>query len=279
MNPYYYVTCMTQKNFIKEYGRYALISLLKCGIKPEDIHVCVLEHHDVDVIRRYIEEPVKIHICPIDLSHVKWTYEGGKRKYSLFKIHALNVAFPRPIKDRRMVYFDGDVLWFKDPKEFFMKWWDCTWFHHGKDYSIKAMKKFGITEKDVNVNDYKSFSKWVPAPTAHLLMKYGMSHFPKRECVAGLYVLHPRDHEILLRTTYVFTEEISHMDVFTQHWGAGDQKPMNAALNRLNIYWCGGSRFECPEHKEFFFHYFGDQEQKKAFHRKVKEMNLQFLHA
>lgn len=275
LSKYYYVTAMSGEEFIQKFGRWAVKSLLKTGVSPTDIHVCVNTKEDKLLVKKLIPQiKQNIHRTDEDLSYVKWTYEKGKRKYSLFKIASLVKFFPKPIEGKSMLFFDGDVLFFKNPEEFLKTVDSKTWFHHGKDYKVKAKIKFDITEKDVNPLDYESLSKWVPAPTAYLLLKYGMSHFPWTECVAGLYLMHPKDHEILLKTTYEYTKEIALMDEFTKHFGAGDQKPMNAALNVLNIDWHGGGRSKFPECNDYFFHYFGIQDRKDDFNNKRRELNL-----
>ena len=275
MSKYYYVTAMSGEPFIRNFGQYAVKSLLKAGVSPKDVHVCVNDKEDKQLVKKLLPEiKQNLHRTREDLSYIKWTYERGKRKYSMFKIGSLVKFFGKPIPKRHMMFFDGDVLFFQNPTKFLKTVDHKTWFHHGKDYIVKAQKKFGITEKDVDVNNYESLSRWVPAPTAYLLLKYGMSHWPKTECVAGLYLMHPKDHERLLKTTYEYTKEIAHLDEFNRHFGAGDQKPMNAAVNVLNIDWHGGGRSKFPECSKYFFHYFGIQDRKDDFHAKAKELGV-----
>ena len=122
------------------------------------------------------------------------------------------------------------------------------------------------------VNDYESLSSWCSIPQAHLMIKFGAKKVPEREVVSGLYLLHPKDHKQLMYWTLKGCEENS--DKFHNHEGCGEQKPMNAALLIADIDWHGGSRFLCPEHTEYFDHFFGKQDLKKVFLEKVKMMNL-----
>lgn len=271
---YYYVICASGKDYIGRYAQYAAKSILRAGVDSTNLHICVNTKEDRRVFKRLVPKTINLHLIQEDIDWVKWTYCGKIRRYSLFKIAALYKTFPKPVSGKALVYLDGDVLFFKNPKPFFDKINHKTWFHHGKDYSFRAVRDYGITEEDVDVEDYDSLSKWVPGPTAYLLLKYGMSYFPKTEAVAGLYVLHPRDHAKLLAKTYKYTLEIAKNPKFMRHPGAGDQKPMNAALNVLNIDWHGGHRKAWSECADYMYHYFGIKDMKNRFRVKVKELGL-----
>ena len=267
MSKFYYVTVATGRGFISDFTKYALRSLIKTGIDISDIHFVGNNHDDVKLIKKKVAG-INIHSIAEDLSHVKWTVFGKKRKYSLFKAAALYKVFGSPIKNQCMIYFDGDVLWYNDPTPFFLKKCERTWFHHGKDLSKRAKVK----KKDVDVSDIRSLQKWVSLPCAHLMVKYGTKIIPDREVVAGFYLLHPRDHKAVLRKTYEFCLE--NADKFVKHEGAGDQKPMNAALCHLGVDWHGGSRFFCPEHTKYFDHFFGKKNMKNEFHQRAKLLGL-----
>ena len=167
-----------------------------------------------------------------------------------------------------MIYFDGDVLWYKNPTLFFDNKCEKTWFHHGKDLGKRAK----IRRKHVKLNDINSLSKWISLPAAHLMIKHGAKVLPKREVVAGLYLMHPRDHMRVIKLTYKGCRE--NCGKFINHEGGGDQKPMNAALSILDIDWHGGSKLLCPDHKEYFDHFFGAKNLKKRFIKKVRKLGL-----
>ena len=203
-----------------------------------------------------------------DLSEVVWKYSKGKRKYSLFKSASLYKVFPNPIKDKFMIYFDGDVLWYKDPAPFFDTKCEKTWFHHGKDLAERSKLK----KSQVDVKNIDSLKQWCSEPMAQLMIENNCKFIPDREVVAGLYLLHPRDHVELLKLTYEGC--VRNSTRFKKHEGGGDQKPMNAALSILMVDWHGGSRFFCPEHKEYFDHYFGKDDMKQKFWDRAKKLGL-----
>lgn len=266
---FYYVTVATQKDFIKNYTQYAIKSLIKSGVAVKQIHAVVGNKGEKSLLNDLIREPkLDIQIVEEDLSHVTWRKYGGKRKYSLFKAAALYKAFGNPVKNQCMIYFDGDVLWYKNPNSFFKKCCSKTWFHHGKDCGKRA----SITRDKVNIKNEDILSKWCSLPMAHLIVKYGGTKIPEREVVAGLYLMHPRDHEKVLKMTYEGCLE--NANKFDKHEGCGDQKPMNAALTVLNIDWHGGSRFFCPEHEEYFDHFFGKKNRKSIFIGKVDKLKI-----
>jgi hypothetical protein len=268
-SPYYYVTVGTNEEFLDTYSSRAIMSLINTGVCCEDIHFVGGSNSDVKFIKKHIgKKNINYHIVKEDLSNVKWKYSKGKRKYSLFKAAALYKAFTNPIKSRHMVYFDGDVLWYEDPREFFDSKNKKTWFHHGKDLAKRSKKK----ASDIDIKSFKSLSKWCSAPMAHLMAKYGIGILPEREVVAGLYMLHNRDHSKVLKLTYEGCLENS--TKFARHEGGGDQKPMNAALNILGIDWHGGSRFLCPDHVRYFDHFFGKDNMKCRFLKKAKNIGL-----
>jgi len=265
--PYYYVTVGTSEKFLDTYTVHAIKSLIKTGVPEDSIHFVGGSDFDVKFIQKRIGgKKINYHIIEEDLSNVKWKYSKGKRKYSLFKAAALYKTFTNPIKGRHMVYFDGDVLWYKDPREFFDSKNKKTWFHHGKDLAKRSKKK----ASEINIKSFKSLKQWCSEPMAYLMIKYGVNKLPKREVVAGFYLLHERDHEKVLKLTYKGC--LRNSTKFARHEGGGDQKPMNAALCILNIDWHGGSRFFCPEHKEYFDHFFGKDNMKNIFLNKARSL-------
>lgn len=273
MSKYYYFTAASGENFINKFTKYSVKSLLKARVSSEDIHVAVNNKKDKNLITQILPEIQNIYLIEEDLSNVVWKYSKGKRKYSLFKSAALYKSFPKPIEGRYMIYFDGDVLWYKDPTPFFDKKCDKTWFHHGKSLKERCIAgKEGRTADQIDVTDYRDLSKWVSEPQAHLMVKFGARIVPEYEVVAGLYLLHPRDHKSFLEMTYKGCLE--NADKFRGHEGGGDQKPTNASLSILNIDWHGGSRFFCPEHTEYFDHYFGKDNMKRKFWNRAHELGL-----
>jgi len=268
ISKFYYVTVAAGHGFISDYSQWAIKSLLKAGISAEDIHFVGRRSRDIKLMQSLVPDLKNVHRVKENIDRAKWKYHGGKRKYSLFKAAALHKTFPKPIKNRCMIYFDGDVLWYKDPTPFFISKCEKTWFHHGKDLA----KRSKIKKRRVNINKVKSLAKWISLPAAHLIVKYGATKLPDREVVAGFYLLHPKDHEQVLKLTYKGCLE--NADKFINHEGGGDQKPMNAALVVLNVDWHGGSKFFCPEHKEYFDHFFGAKNMKTVFARKRKKMKL-----
>ena len=265
---FYYVTAASGDGFIRRFAQFALRSLLKAGVDENLISIGVNTVSDKKLIKSLVPSIKNIYVVDQDLSMVKWKKWGNTRKYSLFKAASLYKMFPEPISGKAMVYFDGDVLWYKNPNDFFATKSEKTWFHHGKSLEKTA----SIKKEDIDITDENSLGKWCSLPQAHLMVKYGAKVIPDREVVAGLYMLHPKDHAKVLEFTYNGCLENS--DKFVNHEGVGDQKPMNAALAVLNIDWHGGSRFFCPEHTQYFDHFFGKQEQKSIFDKKVKELKL-----
>lgn len=268
MNKFYYVTAASGHKFINRYTKYAVNSLLLAGVDSNDIHIAVNNKDDRKYVRESMPYINNIYMIGEDLSGVVWKYSKGKRKYSLFKSASLYKAFQKPIENRYMVYFDGDVLWYKNPDSFFETKCEKTWFHHGKNLA----KRSKLKKSQVNIEKIESLREWCSEPMAHLMIKYKCKKVPDREVVAGLYLLHPRDHEAVLKLTYEGCIENSNK--FRKHEGGGDQKPMNAALNILEVDWHGGSRFMCPEHTEFFDHYFGKDNMKQKFWKRANDLGL-----
>jgi len=273
---FYYVTAATGIKHINEYAKFALKSLIKSGIPYNDIYCVVNTVEDMKELNRLIPDLINVYSINEDLSHIKWKAHNGKRKYSVFKSAALAKCFPKPKKEKAMVYFDTDVLFFKNPEEFLKTKCERTWFHHGKNLESVSVRKSRagrlMKKSEVNINDYKSLSKWVSAPAAFCMIKHKCKRLPDKEAVAGFYILHPRDHEKLLKLTYRNCLYISQR--FDTNCDVGDQKPMNAALNILEIDWHGGDRFKCPEHLEYFNHFFGVKSMKTDFNNKIKELGL-----
>jgi hypothetical protein len=272
---FYYVTAATGKEHIKQYAQYALKSLIKTGVFIEDIHCVVNTKEDLKTIKKLIPSLKNVYIVNEKIDHIQWTYMKGKRKYSVFKAAGLYKCI-KPIKDKCMVYFDTDVLFFKNPVEFLKTKWSKTWFHHGKDLETVSVRKSRagrlLKKSEVNVADYKSLAQWVSAPAAWCMIKHKATHLSDKEAVAGFYILRPEDHEKLLELTYKNCLEI--VKHFRNHVDVGDQKPMNAALNILEIDWHGGDRFACPEHLEYFEHYFGTKSRKKEFRSMIEKLGL-----
>jgi hypothetical protein len=273
---FYYVTAATGVKHIEAYAQYALKSLIKTRVSILDVHCIVNNEEDKNTIKRLIPKFKNIHTIDEKLDHIRWTAHGGKRKFSVFKSAALHKCFTKPIKNKFMVYFDTDVLFFKNPEKFLRTKCYKTWFHHGKDLETVSVRKNRagrlMKKEEVDVTNYRILSKWVSQPAAHCMIKHGAKKVPEKEAVAGFYILHPRDHEKLLKLTYENCLEIANK--FNTNTDVGDQKPMNAALNTLEIDWHGGNRFECPEHLEYFNHYFGVKSMKKEFNNKIKEVKL-----
>lgn len=276
MNEFYYVTVASGKKFILNFAQYALKSLIKTKVPIEDIYCVVNTKKDFELLKKLIPELINIKILNEDLSKVKWRSHGGKRKYSFFKAVALHKCFTKPIENRYMVYFDSDVLWFKNPEEFLLTKCQKTWFHHGKDLrecSARKSRAGRIMEKSqIDINNYKSLSLWVSQPCAYCMIKRKAKRLPDREAVAGFYILHPKDHEKLLKMTYENCLMV--INKFSNHVDIGDQKMVNCALNTLEIDWYGGDRFKCPEHKKYFKHYFGVKRMKKEFISDLKKIGL-----
>lgn len=268
MSKYYYVTVASGSAFIKDYTQYAVKSLLKAGVDSSDIHVALNTKSDYKMFQKLVPQISNLYLVNEDLSIAKWQKFGGKRRYSLLKAAALYKVFGKPKEGKTLVYFDGDVLWYKNPEPFLDKHSDKTWFHHGKCLEKRAK----IKKNKVDISSVNSLSKWCSLPMAHLIVKWGGKVLPTREVVAGFYILHPKDHEAVLKKTYEGCIENS--DKFGRHEGCGDQKPMNAALTVLGIDWEGGSRFFCPDHEQYFDHFFGKNDLKTVFHKRAKKMGL-----
>lgn len=274
LGEYYYITCATGIEYIRQYSQFAIKSLLRTGVAPSDIHVCIRTKEERRELKRLVSKRIHFHRVQEDLSRVRWTYFGGLRKYSVFKIGAIVKTFPESSPGKSLVYFDGDVLFFKNPKPFFDTINNKTWFHHIKDYSFRATKDYGITEEEIDVKNYDSLSKWVPSTMAYLFLKYGMPSFPRVHACAGLYVLHPRDHKLLLSKTYEFTQEIASLRRFDRDSTVGDQKPMNAVLNIFSINWHGGHKREMRDCQNYMDHYFGIKPMKDRFYKKIEELGI-----
>jgi len=265
---YYYFTAVSGSKFINKFTKYSVKSLLKAGVPAFDIHIAINTEEDKQQVNHVLPEIDNIYMIGEDLSGVVWKYSKGRRKYSLFKSASLYKAFPNPIEDKCMIYFDGDVLWYKDPTLFFDTKCDKTWFHHGKDLAERSKLK----KNQVDVKNLDSLKQWCSEPQAYLMVKHKCRVIPDREVVAGLYLLHPKDHLDVLKLTYEGC--LDNSTKFKKHEGGGDQKPMNAALSILDIDWHGGSRFFCPEHKEYFDHYFGKDDMKQKFWNRAKKLGL-----
>lgn len=274
LEKYYYITCATGIEYIRKYSQFAVKSLLRVGILPSNIHVCIRTKEEQKEFKKLISEDVHFHRVQEDLSNIRWTYFGGLRKYSVFKIGAIVKVFPEPILGKFLVYFDGDVLFFKNPEPFFDTINSKTWFHHVKDYSGRAKKNYSITEKEIDVKNCESLSKWIPSTMVYLLLKYGMSYLPRTHACAGLYVLHPRDHKLVLAKTYEFTREIASLRKFDKDPSVGDQKPMNAVLSIFDIDWHGGHKGQMKDCQNYMAHYFGIKVMKDGFYKKVEELDL-----
>jgi len=263
---FYYLTVATGNDFIQSYTQYSLKSLLKTGVQPDDIHCSVNTEKDYKLLRKLVPEIKNTKITNEKYDHVVWSYMKGKRKHSFFKSAALCKTFSSPI-DKHLVSFDGDVLWYKNPEEFLLTKKNKTWFHHGKD----LQKRCSVNKSKINIDDYDSLCQYINPAMAYLFIKHKIQHLPDREVVAGFYVLHPKDHAVL-QLTYEYVQDIAKM--FKKDDSAGEQKPFNAALCKLAIDWHGGSKFFCPEHVQYFDHFFGSKDQKEAFLSKVKVLNL-----
>jgi len=273
---FYYVTAASGEDHIVKYAQYALRSLIRTEIPIEDVHCIVNTKKDLKIIKKLVPNLRNTHIVNEKIDHIPWSYMGGKRKYSVFKAAGLHKCFTKPIEDKCMVYFDTDVLFFKDPSEFLKTKWYKTWFHHGKDLRTVVVRKSRagreMEKSEVDINNYKSLAKWVSAPAAWCMIKHKAKRLPDKEAVAGFYILRPEDHEKLLKLTYENCLEI--IKKFKNHVDVGDQKPMNAALNTLEIDWHGGDRFACQEHLEYFEHYFGTKSRKREFYAMIKKLKL-----
>lgn len=273
---FYYVACATGRKHILAEAQCSLKSLIKTGVPVEDIYFIVNTEKDKKVIAGCIPELTNIFIANIDLSIVKWRYMKGRRKFSFFKAASLKKFFAKPKIDRHMVYFDTDVLFFKNPFDFLIRHKDKTWFHHGKINEIVAVKRNKgkpIKAKNIDINKMSSLSIWVSKPCAYLMIKHGATKLPPRQVCAGFYILHPDDHSKLIKTTYKYCKEIA--GKFIKSPDVGDQKPMNAAISVLDIDYTGGSRFDCPDHIDYFEHYFGTKGRKRDFYNKIKEIGCE----
>jgi len=140
--PYYYVTVGTNEKFLNTYTIHAIKSLIKTGVPEDSMHFVGGSKSDIKFIKKHIGKTnINYHVVSEDLSRVRWRYSKGKRKYSLFKAAALYKTFKNPINGKHMIYYDGDVLWYKNPKGFFDRKNKKTWFHHGKDLAKRSKKK------------------------------------------------------------------------------------------------------------------------------------------
>lgn len=265
---FYYVTMGSGEGFIKNKMQYAVRSLMNANVDSNSIHVIVNSKQDRRFFRNLVPDIKNVYELNEDLDKYKWRYMGGKRKFAVMKSAGIHKVFPKPIADKYLVMFDGDVLWYKNPTEFLSDKKEKTWFHHGKGLNKRA----SILKHKINVSDVRSVSKWCRPALAYLLVKYGVTEMPDREVCSGFYILHPRDHEVLPKESYNGCRLISNL--FTKDGSAGEQCPLNAALCKLKTDWHGGSRFFCPEHVNYFDHFFGDKDWKIKFDTKVKEMRL-----
>jgi len=271
----YYVTAASGEKHIHKYAQYALRSLIKTGVDISTINCVVNSKDEKELLKKLIPTLENIFILNKNFDHIKWSQHGGKRKYSIFKSLSLRTFFPKPKENSALVYFDTDVLFYKDPAPFLQPRSFKTWFHHGKILQDVVVKRCGkkLLKEEIDIRNYKSLSCWVSEPAAWCMIKHSAKKLPDREAVAGFYLLHPRDHEALLKLTYENCLEI--IDRFPAgHVDVGDQKPMNAALNILEVDWHGGSRFECPEHLEYFDHYFGVKANKVRFNNDIVRLKL-----
>lgn len=266
MVDYFYVTVGSGPKYIRDFTKPSVQSLLRSGISCDQIHVVGNTKDDMEMIHEQLPNIKYTYQASQSLNNVKWTSFNFKRRYSYLKSAALSKFFNTYEPYKHMVYFDGDVLWYSNPEPFFDKKCEKTWFHHGKD----LQKKASIKRKKVKLGSFKSLKQWCSDPMAYLLAEHGAEYLPSREVVAGLCLLHPNDRKKILKKTFEFCNE--NKIKFVDHEGAGDQKPMNAALAHLGIDWHGGSKFFCPEHKEYFDHFFGKDKEKEEFWRLAKEM-------
>ena len=276
MNKFYYVFAATGEKHIRTYAQFAIKSLIKTGVPIEDINCAVNNKNDYKLLKSLIPELKNIPIVNEDLSKIIWKSHGGNRKFSVFKAAALYKCFGKPIKNKYLVYSDTDVLFFKDPSPFLETKCEKTWYHHGKkivDFVYrKSRAGYNMKKNEVNVKDMNSLSKWMSAPAAYCMIKRGGTKIPDVEPVCGFYMLHPRDHEKLLKMTYENCIMIS--GKFKNHVDVGDQKPNCAAIHTLEIDWHGGDRFSCPEHLKYFNHYFGTKQMKNQFFIDIKKLGL-----
>tara|TARA_Y100000310_G_C20643536_1_gene795292 strand:+ start:568 stop:1392 length:825 start_codon:yes stop_codon:yes gene_type:complete len=273
MSKFYYVTHASGDDFIKKYAQYAIKTLVSTGVNKNDIHMICNDSAEIKLFKKLGCEGINYYEANIDFSHVKWKYMGGKRRYAWLKSASMNKFFGEPIEGRYLVYFDGDVLFYKNPEPFLEKHCGKTWYHHGKSLKKRCPAgKAGKTVNDIDVSNYDSLSQWVSAPQAHIMVKFGAKKVPEYEVCSGFYILHPKDHKALMKWTLKGCEE--NANKFIKHEGGGEQKPMNAALAIKNIDWSGGSKFFCPDYIKYFEHFFGAKNYKDRFRAKVKEMGL-----
>lgn len=270
-----FFTAAAGENHIKTYAQYALRSLIKTGVPIDDIYVAVNTKGDLKILESLIPQLKNINIVSEKINHIKWKAHRGKRKFSVFKAAALNKTFPKPIKNKCLFYFDTDVLFFKNPISFLMSKSNKTWFHHTKDLEVCSVRKSRAGRKmkksEVDINNYKLLSMWVSEVAAYCMVKRKAKILPDKEVVAGLYLLHPRDHKVL---DMAYKNCLLVVKKFKNHVDVGDQKPFNAAINTLGIKWQGTDRFD-PEHQKYFYHYFGTKKQKRKFFEDVKKLKLE----
>ena len=220
---FYYVTAATGKDHILNYAQYALRSLVRTNVKLYNIYCVVNTKEDESIIRKLVPEINNIYVLNKNFDHITWQNHGGKRKYSIFKSLSLFTFFPKPLDGKSMVYFDTDVLFYKDPFPFLKLRSFKTWFHHGKILEDVVVRRTGKKMKkiEIDINDYKSLSLWVSAPAAWCMIKHKATKLPDREAVAGFYLLHPRDHEKVLKLTYENCQEIISERVIAHFPAAG----------------------------------------------------------
>lgn len=264
-----YITCAAGDKFITQKAQYAVKSLLRAGISPDVINVAVNTKEERSLFRKLVPQIKQFHVLKVDVTKYKWGYMGGKRRYAPLKPIGITRVFPGG-DPNPIVMFDGDVLWYKDPTEFLESKAHMTWFHHGKDLAKRAK----IKRQDVDMRDIKSVSQWCRYAFAYLLVKYGVTKIPEREICSGFYILHPNDTKTLPEWDVKGCNILANNKVMKKHDSAGEQCPLNAAMCALDVKWHGGSRFFCPEHVDYFDHFFGDITWKKRFNNRVKKMKL-----
>ena len=79
MDQFYYVTVAAGTNYIKNEAQYALRSLLKTGVAPENVHCVVQSKTEQQLVCKLVSPDINVHVLKEDLSSVVWKYQGGKR--------------------------------------------------------------------------------------------------------------------------------------------------------------------------------------------------------
>ena len=269
-----YITSASGEEFIKSTAYYAVKSLLLTGVSPDNVHVAVNTKQDRNLFKNLIPELKNIHVLKVDINKYKWQYMKGKRRYATLKPYGILKVFPGG-DPNPIVMFDGDVLWYKDPTPLLSTKSDTTWFHHGKGLEKRAIRGSNIIHRhEVNMKNIKSLSKWCRYAFAFLLIKYKVDKLPEREVNSGFYILHPNDQCDVPRCDLEGCNILASNKHLRRDGSAGEQCPLNAALCKLETKWEGGSRFLCPEHEEYFDHFFGAKEWKKKFRKKLKKLGI-----